>query len=123
MKEKELNQRIKKIKEVYSPNQKCAVIYSLEIIGAKWKIPILWALMLEDGLHYNQLKRKIENITNTMLTKSLRELERDKLVKRISYGTIPPSVSYHLTEIGRELILTFEELEKWGKLHMKKNEK
>ena len=120
MKNNLLNKKIEEIKKQYKASEKCAVIHSIEIIGSKWKIPILWTLTLEDGLHYNQLKRKIGGITNTMLTKSLKELEKDELIIRISYGTIPPSVSYHLTEIGKELILTFEELQKWGILHMKK---
>ncbi len=53
--------------------------YSMKIIDSKWKIPVMWYLMLNDGQHYNELKRSIGVITNTMLTKSLRELEEDGL--------------------------------------------
>ncbi|MBF8969985.1 MULTISPECIES: helix-turn-helix domain-containing protein [unclassified Streptococcus] len=98
----------------------CPILYSMKIIGSKWKVPILWQLMLEDGLHYNQLKRKVGNITNTMLTKSLRELEEAGLLTRKDYGTIPPSVSYHLTELGLNLVFTLEALFVWGQEHMKK---
>ncbi|MDO4691228.1 MAG: helix-turn-helix domain-containing protein [Fusobacterium sp.] len=111
--------KIENIKQNYNANEKCPVIHAIKMIGSKWKIPILWNITLEDGIHYNQLKRKVTGITNTMLTKSLKELEKDGLIKRVSYGTIPPSVSYHLTDIGRELILTFVELRKWGILHIK----
>lgn len=111
-------EKIEKIKEDYDPNENCSVIYSIQIIGAKWKVPILWNLMLEDGIHYNQLKRKVNGITNTMLTKCLKELEKDEIIRRVSYGSIPPSVTYHLTDIGKELIYAFEELKKWGILHM-----
>lgn len=112
--------KIEKIKQNYKANEKCPVIHSIEVIGSKWKVPILWNIMLEDGIHYSQLKRKVVGITNTMLTKSLKELEKDGLINRISYETIPPSVSYYLTDIGRELIFIFVELQKWGILHMKK---
>lgn len=112
--------KIEKIKLDHKANEKCPLIHSIEVINSKWKIPILWNIMLEDGIHYNQLKRKVEGITNTMLTKSLKELEKDGLINRMSYGTIPPSVSYFLTDIGRELILASIELQKWGMLHMEK---
>ncbi|MFC6206561.1 winged helix-turn-helix transcriptional regulator [Levilactobacillus tongjiangensis] len=91
------------------------ILYTLKIIGSKWQIPILWHLMLEDGQHYNQLKRTVGNITNTMLTKSLRELERDGLVRRHSYETVPPAVTYPLTDSGKSLVLTMSELFDWGK--------
>lgn len=92
----------------------CPITYSMKIIGSKWKIPILWKLMLEDGQHYNHLKRMVGNITNTMLTKSLRELEEAKLLERHDDKTVPPSVTYHLTNLGKELIYTMEGLFDWG---------
>lgn len=96
----------------------CPITYSMSIIGSKWKIPILWKLILDDGQHYNHLKRMVDGITNTMLTKSLRELETDGLIVRHSDGTVPPSVTYHLTDLGKELVYTMEELFNWGqKLH------
>lgn len=96
----------------------CPITYSMQIIGSKWKIPILWKLMLEDGQHYNHLKRMVGNITNTMLTKSLRELEDDKLLVRHDDGTVPPSVTYHLTDLGKELVYTMDDLFDWGqKIH------
>ena len=96
----------------------CPITYSMSIIGSKWKIPILWKLILDDGQHYNHLKRMVGGITNTMLTKSLRELEDDGLIVRHSDGTVPPSVTYHLTDLGKELVYTMGELFNWGqKLH------
>lgn len=107
------DQKIAYFKQNMPPQ--CPILYSLKIIGSKWKIPILWHLMLEDGQHYNQLKRTVGNITNTMLTKSLRELEHDGLVRRHSYETVPPAVTYHLTDLGKSLVLTMGELFDWGK--------
>nr|WP_242363341.1 helix-turn-helix domain-containing protein [Limosilactobacillus antri] len=74
-----------------------------------------------DGQHYNELKRSIGGITNTMLTKSLRELEEDGLLKRKSKGTVPPSVTYHLTDTGKQLIYTMGDLFEWGKALMEKD--
>ena len=93
----------------------CPILYSMDIIASKWKIPIIWYLMLRDGQHYNELKRTVSGITNTMLTKSLRELEADGLLQRRDHGGVPPSVTYHLTGSGREFIGVMGELFEWGK--------
>lgn len=98
--------------------EQCPIIYSMKILGSKWKIPILWYLLLNDGQHYNELKRTVGGITNTMLTKSLRELEADQLITRNSAGTVPPSVTYHLTDMGKDLINTLGAMFDWGKKHM-----
>ena len=58
-------------------------------------------------------------ITNTMLTKSLRELEEAGLVSRHNYGTVPPKVDYSLTEDGEALLPTLNELYRWGEAHMR----
>lgn len=48
------------------------IFYAIRLIGQKWKIPILWKLMEHQTLHYNELKRQVPGITNTVLTRSLR---------------------------------------------------
>lgn len=100
--------------------KKCPILHALEIIGQKWKLPILWYLHEKENTRYNELKRRIPGITNMMLTKSLRELEEDGLVNRVQYDTIPPKVEYSLTEEGLALLPTLNELYKWGELHMNK---
>lgn len=109
---------IEELQKIYDPNSKCPILHSMEIIGSKWKMPIIWQLTLEDGLHYNELRRRVGKITNTMLTRCLRDLEREGLVRRHSCHTIPPSVSYHLTAIGKELLPALEGLFAWGNKHM-----
>ncbi len=100
--------------------QKCPIVYAMELIGSKWKIPILWNLTQEDNLHYNELKRRIRGITNTMLTRALRELEEDGLIVRRSAGTVPPSVTYGLTADGRRLLPSLDGLYAWGEERMEK---
>ena len=93
----------------------CPIVYALDMIGQKWKIPILWHLADEGTLRYNELKRGIYGITNIMLTKSLQELEERGLVHREEYGMIPPKVEYSLTERGQTLIPLLKDFDKWGK--------
>lgn len=97
---------------IYDSN--CPVLYALNIIGQKWKLPILWHLMLKDATRYNELKRSLNGITNTMLTKCLRELEKHNLVKRVEYDTKPPKVEYSLTDRGKALMPTLNDLYTWG---------
>lgn len=103
--------------------QKCPIIYAMEIIGSKWKLPILWNLTKEDNLHYNELKRRIHGITNTMLTRALTQLINDGLIIRHSAGTVPPSVTYALTDIGKELMPALDNLYTWGEIHQNKKNK
>lgn len=98
---------------------KCPIIYALEIVGQKWKLPIMWYLFQNESTRYNELKRKINGITNMMLTKSLKELEENQLILRKQYETIPPKVEYSLTERGKALLPTLNELYKWGEEQLK----
>lgn len=108
--------------EVHSDNiyeTKCPLIYALEIIGQKWKLPIMWYLFENNFTRYNELKRKVKGITNMMLTKSLKELEEHNLIVRIQYETIPPKVEYALTERGKSLLPALNELSIWGEEQLK----
>lgn len=101
-----------------APDEICPVLYTMSILGQRWKMPILWHLADEGTLRYNELKRGIPLITNIMLTQSLRELEQSHLVERKSYGTVPPKVEYSLTERGRTLIPILRQIHEWGKEQM-----
>ena len=101
---------------------KCPILYAMEIIGQKWKLPILWYIADAENqtLRYRELERKVVGITATMLTKCLRELERDGLVSRTQYNTIPPTVEYTLTERGKSLIPALESVYQWADDQMQK---
>ena len=94
----------------------CPILYAMEIIGQKWKLPILWYMADAENqtLRYGELERKVVGITPTMLTKCLRELEHDKLVTRKQYSTIPPTVEYSLSERGRSLIPALQSVYEWA---------
>ena len=91
----------------------CPVGAAIAEIGGKWKPLILWAL--KDGkLRFNEINKSLPNITQRMLTKQLRELEKDNLVNRKVYAEVPPKVEYSLTEKGKSVIPILELLCDWG---------
>ncbi|MEI5990372.1 hypothetical protein A5881_001865 [Enterococcus termitis] len=91
----------------------CPVTTALKIIGGKWRIPIIWKLA-KGPVRYNELKRQLTGITNIMLTRSLRELEENYLLKRVQYSNIPPHVEYSLTENGLKLLPALMIIKDWG---------
>ena len=94
---------------------RCPLTYALNLIGGKWRLPIIWAIHKNKTIRYNELKRDIQGITNMMLTQSLKELEAYGLVKREQFLEIPPRVEYSLTDNGEELISALKGLAHWGK--------
>lgn len=91
----------------------CPVDFAFQRIGGKYKGRILW--FLKDGkLRYGELKRTVEGISPKMLTQALKELEKDKLIKREVYLEVPPKVEYSLTETGLDLIPSIDLLRIWG---------
>lgn len=96
----------------------CPLTAVLSVIGGKWKIPILCALSRAPETRYNELKRKVPQVTNTMLANSLRELESDGLVLRHQYAEMPVRVEYSLTETGKSLLPILTQLQTWGLTHL-----
>jgi len=90
----------------------CPIMNTLNKVGGKWKLPILWQLY-NDDLRYNELKRRLDGITNIMLTRCLQDLEKENLVNRLQISDIPPHVEYSLTEHCRNLADTLLNLEVW----------
>jgi DNA-binding HxlR family transcriptional regulator len=82
----------------------CPLTFALNLIGGKWRLPIIWALSKNGIMRYNELKMNIDGITNMMLTQSLKELELNGIVIRKQYMEIPPRVEYSLTNNGENLI-------------------
>lgn len=103
-------------KENDSAQYVCGVAVSLEIIGGKWKGVILWHLC-HKTLRFSQLRRRLQGVTQKMLTQQLRELERDGLVNRKVYAEVPPRVEYSLTELGHTLESTLRQLCDWGRAY------
>lgn len=98
---------------LHGADGKCPVETTLELIDGKWKGVALYHL-LGETLRFNELRRRVPNVTARVLTKQLRELERDGLVIRTVYAEVPPRVEYRLTELGESLRPIILALRQWG---------
>mgnify|MGYP002700494796 CR=1 FL=1 len=97
----------------YDCNAGCPVEAALEQISGKWKGLIVYHL-LADTLRFNELARRVGNVTQRSLTKQLRELEADGIVHRQVFAVVPPRVDYSLTEKGKNLSDVINALGDWG---------
>ena len=92
----------------------CPVHRTLELLSGKWRTHIIYELCKHPSMRFGELKKACPHITNTMLTNTLRDLERLGIVSREQFNEIPPHVEYSLTEKGRALLPVFFEISKWG---------
>lgn len=91
----------------------CGLTHAMTILTGRWKINILW--LLKNGVsRYGKLRSGITGISEKMLTERLRELEREGLVIRKDFQTIPPHVEYYLTDNGKLLEPLLDMLNAWG---------
>lgn len=89
----------------------------MSLISGKWKGLILWHL--RDGtVRFNQLQQELGGVSPKMLTKQLRELERDGMIERKVYPEIPPRVEYGLTPMSRSFLGVLEAMGDWGKKNL-----
>lgn len=91
----------------------CALQSALESIGGKWKLPILCSLAANGASRYNELLHNVQGISNTMLSQTLKELERDQLVLRQEYLEVPVRVEYELSEQAKKLQPILVQLIRW----------
>jgi DNA-binding HxlR family transcriptional regulator len=96
------------------PEDNCPVTNAWKIIGGKWKLLILNAIRQQCPARFGELRKKMQDITQTTLTTQLRELERDGILSRKVYAESPPKVEYQLTELGKTLIPVMKVLSDWG---------
>ena len=104
-------------KQRHTTYTNCPVEAALEIIGGKWKSIILFKV-LEEPRRFNELRRRIPNLTQRMLTNQLRELERDGLIARKVYAQVPPKVEYSITVLGKTLEPVLQALTEWAEVHI-----
>lgn len=102
---------------VYDCSDGCPVEAALELIGGKWKGLALYHLS-GGTKRFNELKRLAGSVTQRTLTKQLRELEADGLVRRTVYPVVPPKVEYTLTAKGEALVPVLVALRDWGTEHV-----
>ena len=95
---------------LFDPN--CSSREVLELVGSKWSMLLLCALY-DSKTRTGQLKRKLQGISQKMLTQTLREMQKNGIVKRISYPEVPPRVEYELTDLGYSLAELVVQMERW----------
>jgi DNA-binding HxlR family transcriptional regulator len=89
----------------------------LDRLSDKWVTLVLCALQ-EEPQRYSQLARSIAGVSQKMLTQTLRSLERDGMLSRSVTATVPVTVTYELTPLGRSLLVVFAQLKEWAESHM-----
>ena len=99
----------------------CGLEAALDVIGAKWKVLILWALRSE-AQRFGELRRLVVGISEKMLIQHLKEMQADGIVARKDFKEVPPRVEYALTPFGTSLYAALAPLCEWGELHMKRLE-
>ncbi|MBL7713392.1 MAG: helix-turn-helix transcriptional regulator [Chitinophagaceae bacterium] len=92
---------------------------ALDILSGRWKIPIIISLSFGNK-RFKQMATEIQGITDKMLSKELKVLEENKLIKRTVYDSFPPIVEYSITPHGQSLEKLIDELRLWGLQHRKK---
>jgi DNA-binding HxlR family transcriptional regulator len=89
----------------------------LSRVGDKWTVQVVIALR-DKPRRFNDIKRTVGGISQQMLTRTLKTLERDGMVKRTVSATTPPQVEYALTALGRSLSATVRQLAQWARAHL-----
>lgn len=92
----------------------CSVEATMDIIGGKYKVIILWHLIKEGTMRFSQLQKAIPQATPKMLSSQLKELEASGIVERVLYPVVPPKTEYSLTEFGKTLVPIVVSLRDWG---------
>lgn len=93
----------------------CDLQKVLSWVGGKWKLRVLCSLMADGSCRYNELLKKINGISSTMLSQTLKELERDRLIQREEYVQVPIRVEYTLTSKGEGLKPILQQLILWAR--------
>lgn len=100
----------------------CPMVLVQKLLSGKRKIMILWYLSGK-VLRFNDIKRRLPDVTQKMLTQQLRGLEEDGLIFRHVYPVVPPKVEYGLTELGEKIIPILEAMHGFGALYLEERSK
>ena len=95
--------------------QRCKTMSTLQkILGGKWKLELLYYIGVEDVRRFGSLRRHLGDITESSLTKQLRELEADGFISRHDFQEVPPHVEYSLTPLGESFLSVLHFMKAWG---------
>lgn len=100
-----------------TPIDRCPVRQVLSDVGDKWSLLVLFALS-DGSRRFSELRRDVPDVSQKMMTQTLRKLERNGLLTRIVTPTTPPRVDYEATELGHSLIAQIAPLARWAAQHL-----
>jgi len=100
------------------PRSNCAIDATMSLIEGRWKAVIMCKLAKGGDLRFNQFLKGIDGVSPRMLTRQLKELERDGLISRVMFNEMPPRVEYSLTEKGWSMMPVLSALSEWGVKNM-----
>lgn len=90
---------------------------TMDLLGGKWKVLILWHLGVAGVCRFGELQRKLTGVTQRTLTLQLRELERAGLIERTVFAEVPPRTEYRQTEHAKDLGEVYMSLKRWSLAH------
>jgi len=94
-------------------DQTCGMSVAIDVVGGKWKMHLMWVLA-EGPVRFGQIRRKLDGVSEKVLSENLRQLEAHGVVHRELYAEVPPRVEYSLTPLGESLNEALASLEAWG---------
>lgn len=101
---------------------RCVPMSTLQsVLSGKWKFLILWYIAFYKVQRFGELLRRLDGITQSTLTKQLRELESDGFIHREIFKEIPPKVEYTLTELGKSFVPVLMQMMMWSEKHLCKD--
>lgn len=106
-----------KTADVY--NADCPTRQILDRVGDKWAVLLLLLLLTAESRRFNELRRTIGGISQKMLSQTLKSLERDGLVRRRAFATVPVTVEYSITPLGATLAQAVDPLRQWAENNLK----
>lgn len=107
------------MKKTAAAVERCKTMSTLQkILGGKWKLEILYYIAVQDIHRFGALRRQLGEITESSLTKQLRELEADGFLIRHDFKEIPPRVEYTLSDLGSSFIDVLSYMKSWGDQHL-----
>lgn len=100
---------------------RCPLEYGLDVFGGKWNSRIICVLAKKETLRYSELRKELSNITDAVLSASLKSLIKNEIVRRKSYDEIPPRVEYSLTEKGCSVVPILQSICRWAGAYRKED--
>ena len=98
---------------------RCVPMSTLQaVLSGKWKFLILWYIAINKTQRFGVLLRSLDGITQSTITKQLRELEDDGFIHREIYNEMPPHVEYTLTELGKSFVPVLTQMMMWSQTHL-----